>query len=44
MVVLGGVWFNTTSNGTGTGTAPVVSSKNSDRGWNTGTSFLDTSA
>ena len=39
-----GVWFNTTSNGTGTGTAPVVSSKNSDRGWNTGASFLDTSA
>ena len=39
-----GVWFNTQANGTGSGTAPVISSKNSDRGWHTGTSFLDTSA
>ena len=39
-----GVWFNTVSNGTGTGYAPVLSTKNSDRGWSTGSSFLDTSA
>ena len=38
-----GVWFNTTSNGTGTGTAPVVSNKNADRGWHTGSNFLDVS-
>ena len=39
-----GVWFNTTANGTGSGTAPVISTKNSDRGWSTGANFLDTSA
>ena len=38
-----GVWFNTTSNGAGSGTAPVVSSKNSDRGWSTGSAFFDVS-
>ena len=39
-----GVWFNTVANGTGSGSAPVVSNKNADRGWHTGASFLDTSA
>ena len=40
-----GVWFNTTSNGTGSGTAPVVAiHKNTATGWSTGSNFLDTSA
>ena len=39
-----GVWFNTTSNGTGSGTAPVISTKNSERGWSTGSNFFDVSA
>jgi len=40
-----GVWFNTTSNGTGTGTAPVLRMHdNAATGWSTGTSFFDTSA
>ena len=39
-----GVWFNTTSNGTGSGTAPVVAiHQNSATGWSTGSNFFDTS-
>ena len=40
-----GIWFNTTSNGTGSGTAPVVAMhQNTAYGWSTGSNFLDTSA
>ncbi len=40
-----GVWFNTTSNGTGTGTAPVLRMHdNAATGWSTGSNFFDTSA
>jgi len=40
-----GVWFNTTSNGTGTGTAPVLRMHdNAATGWNTGSNYFDVSA
>tara|TARA_B100000405_G_scaffold293207_1_gene245281 strand:- start:623 stop:1522 length:900 start_codon:yes stop_codon:yes gene_type:complete len=39
-----GIWINTTSNGTGTGTAPVISTNNADTGWSSGVNYLDVSA
>ena len=39
-----GVWFNTTSNGTGSGTAPVLAiHSNTAKGWSTGSNFFDVS-
>ena len=39
-----GIWINTTSNGTGSGTAPVISTNNADTGWSSGVNYLDVSA
>jgi len=39
-----GIWINTKSNGTGTGTAPVISTSNADTGWSSGVNYLDVSA